>query len=85
MTKPSSALIKLTDPEISYVIMALVMAKQASANLGEEYYGKMFDSLLRDFEGIKEQIKQGDKQIEIDNKNEKEIRASKQTCKSCSD
>jgi len=76
MTKPSSALIKLTDPEIGYVIMALVMAKQASANLGEEYYEKMFDSLLKDFKGIKEQIKKGERQLEINNENEKKIRTS---------
>tara|TARA_Y100000004_G_scaffold189906_1_gene246221 strand:+ start:289 stop:519 length:231 start_codon:yes stop_codon:yes gene_type:complete len=76
MSKPSSALIKLTDPEIGYVIMALVMAKQASANLGEEYYEKMFDSLLKDFEGIKQQIKQGERELEINNENEKKIRTS---------
>ena len=61
--KESSATIKLTQSEITHTIMALVMAKQASANLGNEYYEKMFDSLWKDFETIKNAIIEGEKEI----------------------
>tara|TARA_R100001082_G_scaffold44518_1_gene23684 strand:+ start:26 stop:235 length:210 start_codon:yes stop_codon:yes gene_type:complete len=63
-SKDSSAVIKLTKSEITHTIMALVMAKQASANLGNEYYEKMFDSLWKDFERIKKEILEGEQNFE---------------------
>lgn len=68
--KESSAVIKLTQSEITHTIIALVMAKQASANLGIEYYEKMFNSLWKDFEKIKNSIIEGEKNIENNNKME---------------
>jgi len=81
----STALIKLTKSEITHTIMALVMAKQASANLGNEYYEKMFESLWKDFEKIKNNITEGEKELETRNEKEKANRNSPQACKSCDD
>ena len=81
----STALIKLTKSEITHTIMALVMAKQASANLGNEYYEKMFESLWKDFEKIKNNITEGEKELETRNKKEETNRNSPQACKSCDD
>ena len=78
--KESSAVIKLTQSEITHTIMALVMAKQASANLGIEYYEKMFNSLWKDFEKIKNSIIEGEKNIETNNKMEEKTRSNPQTC-----
>tara|TARA_R100000234_G_scaffold17048_1_gene9281 strand:+ start:17 stop:271 length:255 start_codon:yes stop_codon:yes gene_type:complete len=83
--KESSATIKLTQSEITHTIMALVMAKQASANLGNEYYEKMFDSLWKDFETIKNAIIEGEKEIETRNKKEEANRSGPKTCESCID
>ena len=83
--KESSATIKLTQSEITHTIMALVMAKQASANLGNEYYEKMFDSLWKDFETIKNAIIEGEKEIETRNKKEETNRSGPKTCESCID
>jgi len=81
--KESSAVIKLTQSEITHTIMALVMAKQASANLGIEYYEKMFNSLWKDFEKIKNSIIEGEKNIETNNKMEEKTRSNPQTCEVC--
>ncbi len=81
--KESSAVIKLTQSEITHTIMALVMAKQASANLGIEYYEKMFNSLWKDFEKIKNNIIEGEKNIETNNKMEEKTRSNPQTCEVC--
>ena len=81
--KESSAVIKLTQSEITHTIMALVMAKQASANLGIEYYEKMFNSLWKDFEKIKNSIIEGEKNIENKNKMEEKTRSNPQTCEVC--
>ena len=62
--KESSAVIKLTKSEIAHTIIALVMAKQVSANLGNEYYEKMFDSLWTDFERIQNEILEGEQSLE---------------------
>ena len=81
--KESSAVIKLTQSEITHTIIALVMAKQASANLGIEYYEKMFNSLWKDFEKIKNSILEGEKNIETNNKMEEKTRSNPQTCEVC--
>jgi hypothetical protein len=81
--KESSAVIKLTQSEITHTIMALVMAKQASANLGIEYYEKMFNSLWKDFEKIKNSIIEGEKKIETNNKMGEKTRSNPQTCEVC--
>ena len=83
--KESSATIKLTQSEITHTIMALVMARRASEVLGNEYYQKMFDSLWKDFETIKNAIIEGEKEIETRNKTEEEDRSGPKTCEICID
>lgn len=83
--KESSATIKLTKSEIEWVIISLVHAKNSCEHFSNFDNTHMLKSLTDDFIRIKEDIIQGEKEIETRNKTEEENRSGPKACKSCVD
>ena len=83
--KESSATIKLSKSEIEWVIISLVHAKESCEHFSNFENTSMFKRLIDDFIKIKEDIIQGEKEIETRNKTEEENRTGPQTCESCVD
>ena len=83
--KESTALIKLTKSEIEWNIYALVIAEKSSEIHDRIGNAKTYKKLREDFIKIKNDIRQGEKDIETRNKKEKANRNSPQACKSCDD
>tara|TARA_R100000008_G_C3493251_1_gene119790 strand:+ start:20 stop:274 length:255 start_codon:yes stop_codon:yes gene_type:complete len=83
--KESSATIKLTKSEIEWVIISLVHAKNSCEHFSNFDNTHMLKSLRDDFIRIKEDIIQGEKEIETRNKTEEENRSGPKACKSCVD
>jgi len=83
--KESSATIKLTKSEIEWNIIALVWMEKSSEEFRRPNDANMFRKLRKDFIKIKEDIIQGEKEIETRNKTEEENRTGPQTCESCVD
>ena len=81
----STATIKLTKSEIEWTIIALVYSQQASEHFSQWDDAKMYERIRKDFVKIKEDIIQGEKQLETKNKNEEKARTSPQACESCDD
>ena len=74
MNKESSAVIKLTKSEIEMVINALQFTEEAAEHFDAD---SMFTHKIKhDFIQIRTDIIQGEKEIEINNENEKKIRTS---------
>jgi hypothetical protein len=83
--KESSATIKLTKSEIEWNIIALVWMEKSSEEFRRPNDANMFRKLRKDFIKIKEDIIQGEKEIEARNETEEENRTGPQTCESCVD
>ena len=83
--KESSAVIKLTKSEIEWNIIALVWMEKSSEEFRRPNDANMFRKLRKDFIKIKEDIIQGEKQIEIGNETEEKNRANPQACETCID
>jgi len=81
----STATIKLTKSEIEWTIIALVWMEKSSEEFRRPHDAKMFKKIREDFIKIKEDIIQGEKQLETENKNEEKARTSPQACESCDD
>ena len=81
----STATIKLTKSEIDWTIIALVYSQQAAEHFTQWDDAKMYERIRKDFVNIKEDIIQGEKQLETKNKNEEKARTSPQACESCDD
>ena len=81
----STATIKLTKSEIEWAIIALVYSQQAAEHFTQWDDAKMYERIRKDFVNIKEDIIQGEKQLEIKNKDEEKTRTSPQSCESCDD
>tara|TARA_Y100000310_G_scaffold266167_1_gene277559 strand:+ start:93 stop:347 length:255 start_codon:yes stop_codon:yes gene_type:complete len=81
----STATIKLTKSEMEWAIIALVYSQQAAEHFSQWDDAKMYERIRKDFVNIKEDIIQGEKQLEIKNKDEEKTRTSPQSCESCDD
>jgi len=81
----STATIKLTKSEMEWAIIALVYSQQAAEHFSQWDDAKMYERIRKDFVKIKEDIIQGEKQLETKNKNEEKARTSPQACESCDD
>jgi len=81
----STATIKLTKSEMEWTIIALVYSQQAAEHFSQWDDAKMYERIRKDFVNIKEDIIQGEKQLEIKNKDEEKTRTSPQSCESCDD
>tara|TARA_Y100000034_G_scaffold28544_1_gene34329 strand:- start:106 stop:360 length:255 start_codon:yes stop_codon:yes gene_type:complete len=81
----STATIKLTKSEMEWAIIALVYSQQAAEHFSQWDDAKMYERIRKDFVNIKEDIIQGEKQLETKNKNEEKARTSPQACESCDD
>ena len=72
--------------DISDLELAEGFYKKHYSDLDEtEYYEKMFNSLWKDFEIIKNAIIEGEEEIETRNKTEEEDRSGPKTCEICID
>ena len=78
----STATIKLTKSEIEWTIIALVYSQQSAEHFCQWDDAKMYERIRKDFIKIKEDIIQGEK---TENKNEKKSRTGPQTCDDCDD
>jgi hypothetical protein len=83
--KESSAVIKLTKSEIEWNIIALVWMEKSSEEFRRPNDVTMFRKLRKDFIKIKNDIIEGEKNLEIGNKAEEKNRANPQACEACSD
>jgi len=83
--KESSAVIKLTKSEIEWNIIALVWMEKSSEEFRRPHDATMFRKLRKDFIKIKNDIIEGEKSLETENKIEKENRTGPQACETCSD
>jgi hypothetical protein len=81
----STATIKLTKSEMEWTIIALVYSQQAAEHFSQWDDAKMYERIRKDFVNIKEDIIQGEKQLETKNKNEEKARTSPQACETCID
>ena len=76
----STATIKLTKSEIEWNIIALVWMEKSSEEFRRPHDATTFRKLRKDFVKIKNDIIDGEKNLETENKNEEEIRTGPQTC-----
>ena len=83
--KESSAVIKLTKSEIEWNIIALVWMEKSSEEFRRPNDVTMFRKLRKDFIKIKEDIIQGEKQIETRYETKEENRSNPQACETCPD
>ena len=83
--KESSAVIKLTKSEIEWNIIALVWMEKSSEEFRRPHDVTMFRKLRKDFIKIKNDIIEGEKNLEIGNEAEEKNRANPQACETCSD
>jgi hypothetical protein len=76
----STATIKLTKSEIDWTIIALVYSQQAAEHFSQWDDAKMYERIRKDFVKIKNDIIDGEKHLETENKNEEKNRTGPQTC-----
>ena len=81
----STATIKLTKSEIDWTIIALVYSQQSAEHFSQWDDAKMYERIRKDFVKIKNDIIDGEKNLETENKNEEEIRTGPQACEDCID
>ena len=68
----SSATIKLTKSEIDWVVISLVHAKKSCEHFSNFDNSNMFHKIITDFTKIKEDIIQGEKELEKNQYSKKE-------------
>lgn len=83
--KESSAVIKLTKSEIEWNIIALAWMEKSSEEFRRPNDAAMFRKLRKDFIKIKNDIIEGEKSFETENKIEEKNRTGPQACENCSD
>jgi len=83
--KESSAVIKLTKSEIEWNIIALVWMEKSSEEFRRPHDATIFKKLRKDFIKIKNDIIEGEKNLEVRNETEEKNRANPQACETCSD
>tara|TARA_R110000824_G_scaffold226387_1_gene414168 strand:- start:244 stop:486 length:243 start_codon:yes stop_codon:yes gene_type:complete len=76
----STATIKLTKSEIEWTIIALVYSQQAAEHFSQWDDAKMYERIRKDLVKIKDNIIEGEKQLEIEHKTEEETEASPGAC-----
>ena len=81
----STATIKLTKSEIDWTIIALVYSQQAAEHFSQWDDAKMYEKIRKDFVKINNDIINGEKNLEAQNKNEEENRTGPQSCEDCID
>ena len=81
----STATIKLTKSEIEWTIIALVYSQQSAEHFSQWDDAKMYERIRKDFVKIKEDIIQGEKELETRNKTEEKDRTGPQACDDCID
>ena len=81
----STATIKLTKSEIDWTIIALVYSHQSAEHFSQWDDAKMYERIRKDFVKIKNDIIDGEKNLEAENKNEEENRTGPQSCEDCID
>ena len=81
----STATIKLTKSEIEWTIIALVYSQQAAEHFTQWDDAKMYEKIRKDFVKINNDIINGEKNLEAQNKNEEENRTGPQSCEDCID
>jgi hypothetical protein len=72
----STATIKLTKSEIEWTIIALVWMEKSSIEFRRPHDANMIKKIREDFVKIKNDIIEGEKQLEVKNKNEEKDRTS---------
>ena len=72
----STATIKLTKSEIEWTIIALVWMEKTSVEFRRPDDANMIKKIREDFVKIKNDIIEGEKQLEVKNKNEEKDRTS---------
>ena len=81
----STATIKLTKSEIEWTIIALVFAQNSAEHFTQWDDAKMYEKIRKDFTKIKNDIIDGEKNLETENKNEEKTRTGPQACDDCID
>ena len=81
----STATIKLTKSEIDWTIIALVYSQQSAEHFSQWDDAKMYERIRKDFVKINNDIINGEKNLEAQNKNEEENRTGPQSCEDCID
>jgi len=81
----STATIKLTKSEIDWTIIALVYSQQAAEHFSQWDDANMYERIRKDFTKISNDIIEGEKNLEAENKNEEENRTGRKACEECSD
>ena len=76
----STATIKLTKSEIDWTIIALVYSQQSAEHFSQWDDAKMYERIRKDFVKINNDIINGEKNLEAQNKNEEENRTGPQSC-----
>ena len=76
----STATIKLTKSEIEWNIIALVWMEKSSEEFRRPHDATTFRKLRKDFVKIKNNIIDGEKNLETENKNEEKTRTGLQAC-----
>ena len=76
----STATIKLTKSEIEWTIIALVYSQQAAEHFTQWDDAKMYEKIRKDLFKIKDDIIEGEKQLETQHKTEEETENSPRAC-----
>tara|TARA_R100000687_G_scaffold18035_1_gene14615 strand:+ start:908 stop:1150 length:243 start_codon:yes stop_codon:yes gene_type:complete len=76
----STATIKLTKSEIEWTIISLVFAQNSAEHFTQWDDAKMYEKIRKDFTNIKDDIIEGEKQLETQHKIEEETENSPGTC-----
>ena len=76
----STATIKLTKSEMEWAIIALVYSQKAAEHFSQWDDAKMYERIRKDLVKIKDNIIEGEKQLEIEHKTEEETEAIPGDC-----
>ena len=76
----STATIKLTKSEIESTIISLVFAQNSAEHFTQWDDAKMYEKIRKDFTNIKDDIIEGEKQLETQHKTKEETENSPGAC-----